>query len=228
MVTPTRTPAPGRRLRPVGARAALLGVAAALAVALLAGGAAPAAAQSETLYFLTIKRGFTDASGSGEDLFDRLGAAHGKLTGGRGTQTGAVELDIYGVSRDAMGLGVGLEVLGYDHDWLFGDGTQVHLRTKGVLFTFKTFLRLGSVFPFFGFGLGNYYVNYSQTGGPSLRDSPDAVYNVRAGVRVLLGRLGLLLEAGNTRAQLPIDTDIGRAKLELGGIYSNVGLSWVF
>lgn len=199
-----------------------------LAALLLGAGARPAAAQTSTLYFLTLKRGFT-YGGNGEDLFNKLEAAHGAKKGGRAVETNSVELDIYGVSGAHTGLGVGVEMLGYNHAWVLADGLKVHMSAKGVLFTFKTFLRLGSFYPFFGFGLGNYYVNYDETPtGPSLRDSPDTVYNMRVGMRILFGRLGLLLEAGQTRARLPILTDVGKATLELGGPYSNAGLFWVF
>ena len=109
------------------------------------------------------------------------------------------------------------------------DAEPPRVTDEGVLFTFKTFLRWGDVFPFFGAGLGNYYVNYDEAmSGISFRDSPDSVYNARVGVRILVGRLGLLAEAGNTHAQLPIVTGSGPATLELGGNYSNVGLSWAF
>jgi hypothetical protein len=214
---------------PARALAAALGLAL-LALALLAAAPRPAAAQAGTLYFLTVKRGVQDASGSGETAFQTLeSGGRGPLQGKRSVQTSAVELDIYGVSRDSAGLGIGMEVLQYDHTFAMQNGDRVRLRTKGVLFSFKVFLRLGDVFPFLGAGLGNYYVNYDENqSGVSFRDSPDSVYNARVGLRWLFGRLGLLLEAGNTHAQLPITTGAGPAQLELGGNYANAGLSWVF
>ncbi len=199
-----------------------------LAVLLL--GARPAAAQDGTLYFVTIKKGVSDASRSGETIFSNFAqSAHGPLQGEHKLNTRGVELDIYSVSRSSAGLGIGMEVVEYNQSFYLQDGEKVTLDAKGVLFSLKTFLRLGPVFPFVGVGLGNYYVNYSQAAAAiSFRDSPDSVYNARVGVRILLGRLGLLLEAGDTRAKLPIQTDVGRATLELGGSYQNVGLSWVF
>lgn len=212
-----------------GCRLIALLSAAALLTALLALGGRPATAQTSTLYFLTLKHGITDG-GNGETLFNKVEAVHGAKDGSRDVPTNSIELDIYGVSGGHTGLGVGVEMVTYDHAWVLADGEKVHMNAKGVLFTFKTFLRLGSVFPFFGFGLGNYYVNFDETPtGPSLRDSPDTVYNARVGMRILLGsHLGLLLEAGNTHAQVPIFTDVGKATLELGGPYSNVGVSWLF
>ena len=213
----------------VAARAGAAGLLA-LLLAFLLLGARPAAAQEGTLYFLTIKNGVSDASGSGESIFGNFAqSAHGPLQGDRKVSTRGVELDIYGVSRSSVGLGIGMEVLEYNKTFILQDGERVNLDAKGVLFSLKTFLRLGPVFPYIGVGLGNYYVNYSQAAAAiSLRDSPASVYNARAGVRILFGRLGLLLEAGQTRAQLPVQTDVGRATLELGGTYRNVGLSWVF
>jgi hypothetical protein len=204
--------------------------AALLVLALLALAPATAAAQTGTLYFFTVKRGIADATGSGENVFQVLQAGgQGALQGDRAVHTTSVELDIYGVSRGSAGLGIGMEVLRYERNFALQGGEVVHMRAKGVLFSLKTFLRLGDVFPFFGAGLGNYYVNYDEAvSGISFRDSPDAVYNARVGVRWLLGRLGLLAEAGNTHAQLPIETGVGPATLELGGTYTNLGLSWAF
>jgi hypothetical protein len=241
MVTRPRTPSPAaarpRRLRGPRARlAAALApwlAAALLGAALLAAGAPPAAAQTRTLYFLTFKSGVTDASGSGETIFDQLDTVggHGALLNGRSAKTTAVELDIYGVSREAHGLGIGIEVLQYDKTFNLQDGERVRMQGKGVLFTLKYYLRLGNVFPFAGLGIGNYYLNYSQANaGVRFRDSPDAAYTSRLGVRMLYGRWGLLLEAGQNYARLPvlIPGDAGPASIELGGRYRNVGISYAF
>ncbi|HEX9843567.1 MAG TPA: hypothetical protein VGC20_12490, partial [bacterium] len=108
------------------------------------------------------------------------------------------------------------------------DGFKSTMVVKGVLFTLKTFLRFESFMPFIGLGIGNYYLNYSESTTLSLRDSPDEVYNARAGFRLLFGRLGLLFEGGRTHARLDVPSTSGRNSLELGGTYSNVGLSWMF
>ena len=47
-------------------------------------------------------------------------------------------------------------------------------------------------------------------------------------MRRTAGRLGLLVEVGNTAAKLDVPSLSGPATLELGGTYTNVGLSWVF
>ncbi len=190
--------------------------------------------QAATLYFLTIKKGVSDPSASGDTLFETLAQDHGTLQDEREVEPVSLELDIYGVSGGRFGLGIGIEVLQYDDFISLPSGARVDLRVKGVLFTLKTFLRLGAFFPFVGLGIGNYYANLDLPSGPSLpgglslRDSPDDVFNARAGLRVLLGRLGLLVEVGNTAAQLDVPSLSGPATLELGGTYTNVGLSWVF
>jgi hypothetical protein len=200
-----------------------------LAVLVLAAGTRPARAQEGSLYFVTIKKGVTDASGSGESIFNDFAAAGDPLKSNRQVKTRSIELDVYGISRGNAGLGIGLEVVEYDQAFYLQSGERVNLDAKGVLFSLKTFLRMGPFFPFVGLGLGNYYVNYAQAAAAiSFRDSPDSAYNARAGVRILLGRLGLLLEAGNTHARLPVQTSVGRSTLELGGYYRNVGISWVF
>ena len=186
--------------------------------------------QSSNLYFLTLKTGRLDPTVSGDDFFAQVetNQGHGPLQGDREVDPVSIELDIYAIGGDRFGLGVGLELLRYDREFTFQDGTRLNLVVKGVHFTLKTFFRLGSTIPFVGAGIGNYYANVDQTGGLSLRDSPDDVFNFRVGLFVLLGRVSVMVETGLTRAMLEIPGFSGPARLELGGAYTNVGISLVF
>ncbi|HUJ74528.1 MAG TPA: hypothetical protein VL359_06695, partial [bacterium] len=83
--------------------------------------------------------------------------------------------------------------------------------------------------PFIGIGSGNYYVKYvQQQAGVSFLDSASGVFSYRGGFRLLMGRLGLLVETGQTLATLHLDAEGTPATLELGGYFTNVGLSWLF
>ena len=232
--TPHCDPGCGTRpLQPIGSvhRTGLRTVAAVvLAAALwLLIGAAPAAAQTGTLYFLTLKRGTTDATGSGENLFQVLEPTRGKLTGERAVETSGAELDIYGLSGARGRMGLGVEITRYQKDFNLSGGEIVRLRTLGVLFTLTSFYRIGIFNPFIGAGIGNYYVNYNQVQGAiSVRDSPDTVYTGRIGMRVMLGRLGVVWETGSTKAEQSIPTDAGTGVLELGGAFTNLGLTVMF
>ena len=202
-----------------------------LLIFLLAGFPAAALGQSGNLYILSIKGGLLDTSTSGDTFIDYLETTegHGALQTSRQEDTINLEQDIYGISADGMGLGVGLEILSYKKQHVFQDGETLDMVVKGVHFTLKTYLRLGRLFPFLGAGIGNYYINLAQSSGLSLRLSPKDVFNFRGGIFLLLGRhWGLVLEAGQTSAEVDVPTPTGSESLELGGSYANFGISYVF
>lgn len=206
---------------------AMLGILAGLSTAF----PTAALAQTGNLYFFTVKGGSLDTSSTGDQYFDYITntEGHGALLNNRKVQTINFEQDIYGISGNGVGLGVGLELLRYNKQFVFQDGERLNTVVKGIHFTIKTYLRLGGYFPFLGAGIGNYYVNMDRSSGLSLRSSPSDVYNLRVGLFHLLGRhWGLLLEAGQTSAQLDVPVAGGTQTLELGGSYTNLGLSYVF
>lgn len=186
--------------------------------------------QASTLYFFSVKKGLLDPTSSGDTYLEQVETAegHGDPNDDRIAQPLSFELDIYGISSSGFGLGVGLETLGYTKAYFFSDGEIVHIRVKGVHFTFKTFLRFGTFLPFLGLGIGNYYANISQSNGLSIRESPEEVYNGRVGFLWQFGRMGFLLETGTTQARVIVPAQSGNAELELGGDYTNLGLSWMF
>lgn len=238
MVTVT-PPLPRRRLPAVRRLRRRTAAAAALALGLALSGllAAPAAAQTDTLYFLTAKR--LAQQPSGDTLVEALEQQHGPLTEDRGVTVSGAELDIYGISASRTGLGIGLELQHYEKELAFRDPTMVlpprtlDMTVRTVLFTLKAYLRLGSFYPFLGAGLGNAYLKLddSASSGPQLSNTAESVSNVRAGFRwLMLGRLGLLGEVGRTRARLEVDLDPATPNetLELGGTYRGAGVFWVF
>ena len=195
----------------------------------------PAGAASGNLVFLTVKQGLQDAEGTGDTLFKRLERDHGKLRGDRQVTTVGLELDFYAIAGRTGGLAVGTEVSQYSQTFRFrtSDTTKTDedltLGGRSMLFTLKGFLRWGPVLPFIAIGSGNYYVEYHQsTEDRSLLDSAPNVVTARVGTRVLLGRWGLLLEAGATDAPLRVQTQSGVATLNLGGAYANAGISWLW
>jgi len=187
-----------------------------------------ARAQSSTLYYFTVKKGQLDPSNSGDTYLKELETTHGDPNDDRVVQPLSFELDIYGITSGSFGLGVGLEALGYTKTYFFPDGEVVHMGVKGMHFTLKTFLRYGAFLPFLGLGIGNYYVNLSQSSGLSIRESPEEVYNARVGFRYQPNRWGILLEYGVTHAELEVPGQQNKSTLELGGQYTNLGISWIF
>lgn len=220
------------RIPPHGPRACLLtALLISLVISLLAGVPAAALGQSGNLFIFSVKAGRLDTSTSGDTFIDFLetNEGHGALKTSRQEDTINFEQDIYAISSARVGIGIGLEILSYRKQHVFQDGETLNIVVKGVHFTFKTYLRLGALFPFLGVGIGNYYINLDQSSGLSLRLSPKDVYNFRGGVFFLLSRnWGLVLEAGQTSAEVEVPTTTGSETFELGGTYANFGISYVF
>ena len=142
---------------------------------------------------------------------------------------------IYTAASSRYGIGVSLEVHDYAKTYDFSDDSgslppeQVQLEGRSLLYTLNGFLRFGRFLPYVGLGTGNYYVKYHErNAGISFLDTAPQVWTVRAGFRMLFGRLGLLAEAGQIRAPLTIRSRSEKASLELGGDYTALGICWSF
>lgn len=217
----------------VNARQAMTMVllAALLAAAVLLARPVPALAQGGgTTYALTIKRGQLDPTVSEDTLFGQIETdqGHGPLQNGREVQPVSAELDIIAPGSDSFSIGVGFEILRYKKVFEFQDGTELTVDNRGLHFSFKTFWRLGAVMPYLGLGIGNYYAKIEQTNGFSVRDAPEEVFNYRAGFFLQFDGFGFLLEGGRTTGKLSFPGQSGPAEIELGGSYTNVGISFIF
>lgn len=207
-----------------------------LLIVLLAAAVLPerARAQEATLVFLTVKTGEQQAGGG--TLFDTLAANHGPLQENRTVIRRGAELDIYAVTRRKYGLAVGLELMDYDKTFTFSNPAgglppeYLRLQARSFLYTLKGFLRFGDFLPFVGVGSGSYYVSYSeQASRLSFVDSATNVFSYRAGFRwLLVGRLGLLVEAGEISAPIRVFSNGKSSTLDLGGSFYNAGLSYVW
>lgn len=207
-----------------------------LPLLLLLGAPLPRPAEAaETLYFLTLKRAQMSAEGAGDNLLERLAEEHGDVRDDRAVTTSGVELGIYAAASSRFGIGVSLETHEYTKEYDFSDDTGVlpperlRLEARSLLYTLNGFLRFGRFLPYVGLGTGNYYVKYRErSAGISFIDTAPQVWTVRAGFRMLFGRLGLLAEAGQIRAPLTIRSRSEKSTLELGGDYTALGISWSF
>ena len=194
--------------------------------------AAPAGAQAQfgTTYFLTYKTGLQDPSITGDTLFKDLENEHGPAKGDRMLAPWALEIDVYALDSGAFASGLGVEVVRGVETYHFQDGTRVHQVIKGVNYFLKTFWRLGLLQPYMGLGVGNYYLNYQESGtnAIALRDSPHNVFSTRLGTRFLGGRWGTIVEYGRTTAMLQVNRVTGSSRVELGGEYLFLGgfLAW--
>jgi hypothetical protein len=239
MVTRTSPPRKSRVLaRPVAAGFAVLAFASALFPRLagaqsLQGSRVPAV-QEKTLVFFTVKTGEQTAGGG--DLFDTLAANHGALRDSRTVTRNGFDLDIYAVTPHKYGLAVGLELMDYDKTFHFSNPSggqtpeNLRLQTRSFLFTLKGYLRFGDFLPFVGIGTGTYYVSYNEkVSGLSFLDAATSIVAYRAGFRwLMVGRLGLLVEAGEISAPIHVTSNNTTSTLDLGGAFTNVGLSYVW
>jgi len=189
----------------------------------------------QNFFFINLKVGTQDTGATGDTIIEAL--ENDPTFGGpvqnpnREVVQRAVEFDFFVVPGDVLGLGLGIESGEYQSRYDFGDPTSetLKLQARSLLYLFKLFLRLGFVMPYVAVGSGNYYVRYEETNGRrAFRDSAPYVFTQRAGLRLLLGRFALLYETGRTDAPLTIEARPDAPRLELGGTFTNVGVSWAF
>jgi hypothetical protein len=190
--------------------------------------------QERTLVFLTAKTGEQQVGGG--SLFGTLAANHGSLQDSRTVTRNGFELDIYAVTPKKYGLAIGLEVMDYDKTFTFSDSTGVQtperlrLQARSFLYTLKGYLRYGDFLPFAGIGTGTYYVSYNEeVSGLSFLDSAVNVFAYRVGFRwLMIGRIGLLVEGGEISAPIKVNSNNTTSTLDLGGMFWNAGLSYVW
>ncbi|MCZ6472342.1 MAG: hypothetical protein O7A08_08195 [SAR324 cluster bacterium] len=182
-------------------------------------------------YFFTIKYGQQDAAGNSDNLVDDFAAEHGALQGDRVADTIGAELDVVQFPNPTFGAGFGLELHFYNKNMTFADQAQLELKGKAILYNLKLYARAGIVLAYFGLGSGNYFVKYTEStasGVVSFRDTSRNVFTTRAGLRLLLGGVSLLLEYGRNRAPVIIETRPNRPVLDLGGEFQTLGLALNF
>lgn len=150
------------------------------------------------LHFLTVRRGQQEAAG--DSLFQELEKSHGPLQGERKVEVTGFEYDVFASKSGGLGMGLGLDIHSYAKSYLFRDPNNVlppldlYLSANGVLFSLKTYLQYGDFLPYFGLGLGNYYINYRQSDGLSTRQSVDNVYVSKLGFRYTIGHFSLVYD----------------------------------
>jgi len=185
------------------------------------------------LYFLSLRKGIQTASGDG--AFDQWEQNHGELQNGRQVNTNGVEMDVFSISESGFGLGLGVEVHQYEKTFNFEDSSgvlppeQVYIAGHGVIFSLKTYFRLGEFLPYLGAGLGNYYIKFrEQQSNLNSSQSIDEVYAFKAGARYTIGKFGMLIETGSISALTNITLKDGKTTIQAGGTYNLFGLSYLF
>ncbi len=218
---------PACQIRCLRALAAVLGL-----LALLM--AEPAQAQQRFDFFWTGKFGKQTAEYSGDTLIEDFEADHGELQGDREVTTEGLEFDLVTFPSRRGGVGMGFEYHQYFKILRFSDpeGTKppgvLNIKGRAILYTLKFYTKLGPILPFLGFGSGFYVVNYSENSQQPFLESSTEVTHGRLGARILAGEWSLLLEYGETHAPLIIQTRENMPELELGGVYTALGIARAF
>jgi hypothetical protein len=193
-----------------------------------------AQAQGKFDFFLTAKAGRQTAEGTGDNIVEDFEAVHGDLVEDREVKTEGIEFDLVTFPRRSAGVGLGLEYYQYYKVFHFRDPAglkppgQMNIKGRAFLYTLKFYGRLGPLWPFLGVGSGIYVANFGENGEATFFEGSTEVLHGRLGARLLLGKWSILLEYGRTHAPLFIQTRPNMPELELGGIYSAVGIGRSF
>lgn len=209
-----------------------LALLAALAMATLI---VPGSAQAQGRYhhFVTLRYGNQTAEGSGDTVIQDFEMDHGELVDDRAVHTMGIEYDLVTFPRPNAGVGLGLEYHQYVQVLHFEDPNGVkpngrfYLKGRALLYTLKFYANWGPVWPYLGLGSGMYVANFAENNLVSYFEAAPQVYHGRLGARILMGEWSLLLEYGRTRAPLVVQRD-RFPELELGGVYTLIGVGWEF
>jgi len=213
-----------------------------VALAVLCGlalGAAPSAwAIKQTFMYFSAASGIQDTGkkapgiGNGESYLSTIAARNGTMSGSRQVKPLKVRFDFYRIMNGwAAGFGVGLST--YANKLTFADGSEVSISSRALYYGLTYHLRMGGLYPYFGFGTGSHYARvdelvkvnnvwyastfFGQAASP-------AYYNL--GVRIPFGSWGVFLNQQSISAPLRAPTE--ERDLELGGVSNLLGVYWGF
>ncbi len=218
---------PAPQVRRLRALAAVLGL-----LALIMAG--PAQAQQRFDFFWTGKYGKQTAEYSGDTIIEDFEADHGELQTDREVTTEGLEFDLVTFPSRRAGVGLGFEYHQYFQVLRFRnpEGQKpagvLNIKGRALLYTLKFYTKLGPLLPFLGIGSGLYMVNYSENSKEPFFEASTDVIHGRVGVRILAGKWSLLLEYGETHAPLTIQTRENMPEIELGGVYTALGIARAF
>ena len=221
-------------VRRIGMKLALLAVLGGLVLA-----AAPSAwAIKQTFLYFSATSGIQDTArvapgiGKGESYLSTIATRNGTMKGSRQVKPLQVRFDFYHIMNGwAAGFGIGMST--YANKLTFADGSEVSISSRALYYGLTYHLRMGGIYPYFGFGSGSHYarvqelvkINNVWYASTFFGQATSPVY-YHLGVRIPFGSWGFFLNQQATSAPLLAPTE---AKvLELGGVSSLLGLYWGF
>ena len=167
------------------------------------------------------------------DSLKSLESKHGALKENRQVSPKVLTFDFY-KTNGSVASGFGLEVHRYKKIYTFeNDPSQVDISAVGLLYGLNFYYRGDFLFPFLGFGTGNYsakveeeLVTGSSTTVGTIFGQVDKPFYYKFGVRIPLNGLGIILTQQYISANFDVSTE--NKPLSLGGTVTFIGLYYGF
>ncbi len=193
----------------------------------------------QTVVYFAVQYGQQDTGstvpliGQSGSYLKTLEAKHGALKENSQVSPKVLSFDFY-KTNGSVASGFGLEVQSYEKIYTFeNDPSQVDISAVGLLYGLNFYYRGDFMFPFLGFGTGNYsakvkeeLVTGSSTTVGTIFGQVDKPFYYKFGVRIPLNGLGIILTQQYISADFDVSTE--NKPLSLGGTATFIGLYYGF
>lgn len=193
----------------------------------------------QTVVYFAVQYGQQDTGntiplvGQSDSYLKTLESEHGALKENRQASPKVLSFDFY-KTNGSVASGFGLEVHRYKKKYTFeNDSSQVDISAVGLLYGLNFYYRGDFLFPFLGFGTGNYsakvkeeLVTGSSTTYGTVFGQVDKPFYYKFGVRIPLNGLGIILTQQYISANFDVSTE--NKPLSLGGTATFIGIYYGF
>jgi len=193
----------------------------------------------QTVVYYAVQYGQQDTGntvplvGQSDSYLKTLESEHGALKENRQASPKVLSFDFY-KTNGSVASGFGLEVHRYKKKYTFeNDSSQVDISAVGLLYGLNVYYRGEFLFPFLGFGTGNYsakvkeeLVTGSSTTFGTTFGQVDKPFYYKFGVRIPLNGLGIILTQQYISANFDVSTE--NKPLSLGGTATFIGIYYGF
>ena len=193
----------------------------------------------QTVVYLAVQNGQQDtgspAPGVGrmDSYLNSFEDKHGELKEDRKVNLKIISFEFY-KTNGSVASGFGMEVHSYEKTYTFeNESSQVNLSAVGLLYGMNFYFRGDFLFPFIGFGTGNYSAKVkeklttgSNTTSGTIFGQVDNPFYYKFGVRIPFNGLGIIFTQQYTSANFQVPTE--DKPLSLGGTASSIGFYYGF
>jgi len=193
----------------------------------------------QTVVYFAVQYGQQDTGntvplvGQSDSYLKTLESEHGALKENRQASPKVLSFDFY-KTNGSVASGFGLEVHRYKKKYTFeNDSSQVDISAVGLLYGLNFYYRGDFLFPFLGFGTGNYsakvkeeLVTGSSTTYGTVFGQVDKPFYYKFGVRIPINGLGIILTQQYISANFDVSTE--NKPISLGGTATFIGLYYGF